>query len=98
MTTVTMTTPARASGTVAALVGNLRPGMVLPCRSSGRRMQLVCVEGPHLRLTVAKGDPEFRQWRSWGTEVLWPPDWCWLPGQQIEFTFANTKEQAHGTR
>jgi hypothetical protein len=74
---------------VNALVGNLRSGMILTCRSSGRRMQLVCVEGPHLRLTVANGDSEYRQWRSWGTEVLWPPDWVWLPGKQTEFTFSN---------
>lgn len=50
-------------------------------------MQLVSMHGRHLRLTVAKGDSEYRQWRSWGTTVLWPREWCWLPGEQMEFSF-----------
>jgi hypothetical protein len=48
-------------------------------------MRLVCVEGKHLRLTVAKGDAEYRRWKAWKIEVQWPADWCWLPGQQMEF-------------
>lgn len=55
-------------------------------RDTGRRMELVSVEASgHLRLIVAKTDPERRQWISWRQSVLWPPEWVWLPGQQMEF-------------
>jgi hypothetical protein len=42
-------------------------------------------------VTVAKGDPEYKQWRSWQQTVSWPSSWVYFPGDQMEFLFPSAE-------
>jgi hypothetical protein len=54
-------------------------------KTSGRKMHVV-EEMPKglVRVTVAKGDPEYQQWHFRKASVIWPREWVYLPGDQMD--------------
>lgn len=69
---------------IPADIRSLRPGAIVTNRRTGRKMELVKVSlSGLLVLTVAKSDPERKKFERQRTTVMWPADWCWLPGQQM---------------
>lgn len=70
------------------MVAEVVPGQVLPCKSSGRLMEVLNVNGKLLWLRPARGDREHTTWVRRDACVIWPTDWVWMPGEQMAFCFA----------